>query len=146
MNFESWLVEGRLRPHKTTKKEIQELLGIAKRDLDDAAIQGLSTDRRFFIAYDAALRLATIPMYCVGYETHGQGHHWLTYKIFPDIIGKEHTDLAEYFDLCRTKRHIGTYDRGGQISENEVEELLAEVRTFQGVIEDWLRRYHSDYI
>ena len=64
MNFESWLAEGRLRLHKTSKEEIQELLGIAKRDLKDAAIRSLSTDRRFFIAYDAALTLATIPLYC----------------------------------------------------------------------------------
>ena len=146
MNFETWLAEGRLRPHKTTKKEIHDLLGIAQRDIADAAVQGLSSDRRFLIAYEVALTLATIPLYSAGFETHGRGHHWLTFRVLPDVIGSEFAELAEFFDLCRTKRNVGTYDRGGQVSETEVEELLAEVRTLQGIIEDWLRRNHSDLI
>ena len=146
MNFETWLAEGRLRPHKTTKKESHDLLGIAQRDIADAAVQGLSSDRRFLIAYEVALTLATIPLYSAGFETHGRGHHWLTFRVLPDVIGSEFAELAEFFDLCRTKRNVGTYDRGGQVSETEVEELLAEVRTLQGIIEDWLRRNHSDLI
>jgi hypothetical protein len=146
MNFETWLAEGRLRAHKTTKEEIHDLLGLAQRDLSDASGQGLSSDRRFLFAYDAALTLATIPLYCAGFETHGKGHHWLTFRVLPDVMGMEFTEIAEYFDLCRTKRNVGTYDRGGQISGTEVEELLAEVRGFHGLVEDWLRLNHSDLI
>lgn len=146
VNFENWRAEGRLRSHKTTKEEIQDLLDVSQRDLSDAAVTGLSTDRRFLIAYEAALTLATIPLYCTGYETYGRGHHWLTFRTLPDVMGSEFTELADYFDVCRTKRNIGTYDRGGQISETEVEELLDEVRKFKELVEEWLHQHHSDFL
>jgi hypothetical protein len=116
------LDENRLRAHKTTKDEIGEMLVKVQRDLDDASLSELSADRRFMIAYEGALTLATIPLYCTGYETHGQGHHWLTFKLLPEVMGKEYSELADYLDLCRTKRNVSTYDRVGQISQSEVDE------------------------
>ena len=146
MSFKKWLVEERLRIHKTSKEEIQGLLEIANRDLNDASVQDLSTDRRFLIAYEGALTLATIPLYSAGYETHGRGHHWQTFRILPDVMGEKYSDLADYFDQCRTKRNVGTYDRGGQISESEVGELIAELKSFQEDVNDWLQRNHSNLI
>lgn len=140
MNFDNWLTEGRLRPHQTSKQEIEDLLAVADRDLADAAIESLSLDRRFLITYDAAITLATIPLYVRGYETHGQGHHWLIFKALPQVMGEELKELSEYFDLCRTKRNVSTYDRGGQITEKEVEELIAEVHTFRRLVRTWLNR------
>ena len=66
MDFKRWLGEERLRTHKTNKEEILGLLEIVKRDLNDASVSDLSTDRRFLIAYEGALTLATIPLYCAG--------------------------------------------------------------------------------
>lgn len=145
MNFESLLAQGRLRSHRTNKDEIQEMLRLVDRDLGDAEVQGLSLDRRFLIAYEAGLNLATIPLYCSGHETHGQGHHWITFQVLPHLMGSEYRDFAEYMDLCRTKRNIGTYDRGGQIAETEVEELLEEVLNFKSVIGDWLKANYPEY-
>lgn len=61
-------------------------------------------------------------------------------------MGGEYSDLAQYFDQCRTKRNVGTYDRGGQISQSEVDELLVEVVSFQEEVIDWLKVNHSDLI
>ena len=61
-------------------------------------------------------------------------------------MGSKLRDLAEYFDLCRTKRNIGTYDRGGQISGTEVEELLEEVLTFKDMCENWLQANFPELI
>jgi hypothetical protein len=146
MNFKKWLTEERLRTHKTSKEEVQGLLEIAKRDLIDASVQDLSTDRRFLIAYEGALTMATIPLYCAGYETYGRGHHWLTFRILPEVMGEIYSGLADYFDQCRTKRNVGTYDRGGQISESELDELLAEVKSFYENVIDWLKSNHTNLI
>ena len=70
MDFKRWLTAGQLRTHSTNKDEVKELLEIARRDLKDASVQELSIDRRFVIAYEGTLTLATIPLYCAGYETH----------------------------------------------------------------------------
>ncbi|MGB2895295.1 MAG: hypothetical protein WBB65_03910 [Anaerolineales bacterium] len=146
MDFKRWLAEERLRTHKTNDEEIRGLLDIVRRDLNDASVPDLSTDRRFLIAYEGALTLATIPLYCAGYETYGRGHHWLTFRILPEVMGEEFSDLVEYFDQCRTKRNIGTYDRSGQISESELDELLVEVVSSQEDVVDWLKVNHSDLI
>jgi len=146
MNLQCLQAEGRLRPHKATKKEILALLALAARDLKDASVEELSIDRRFMIAYDAGLTLATIPLYCAGLETHGKGHHWLTFKLLPEVMGETPADLADYFDQCRIKRNIGAYDRGGLISEAEVTELIKEVGLFRNSVTSWLKDRHPDLI
>jgi len=48
-----------LKPHKTIRQEIENLLGIVRRDLEDAATSGISDDWRFGIAYNATLKLCS---------------------------------------------------------------------------------------
>ncbi len=48
-----------MRPHKTLRQQITDLFSIVDRDLEDA-VQGLSVDWQFGIAYNAALKLCTI--------------------------------------------------------------------------------------
>lgn len=146
MSLRRLRAQKRLRSHKATQEEIQALLDVARRDLSDASVQTLSTDRRFLIAYEAALTLATIPLYCSGYETYGRGHHWLTFTVLPDLMGEEFSSHAEYFDLCRTKRNIGTYDRGGEITETEAEELIEEASGFFRLVEKWLRDNYPEFM
>jgi hypothetical protein len=45
VNLRKWINEGRLEPHTTNKKEIQNLFKLVDRDLSDAKIQQLSIDR-----------------------------------------------------------------------------------------------------
>jgi hypothetical protein len=46
------------------------------RDLEDAAIQELSDDRRFATAYNAALQTATMSIACAGFRlATSPGHH-----------------------------------------------------------------------
>ena len=115
------------------------MLRLVDRDMADAAVANLSAERQFLIAYEAALTLSTIPLHCGGYKTHGAGHHRITFRIFPHFMGEEYNELAIYFESCRTKRNVGTYDRGGQISETEASELLEEVKGFKSRVEKWLR-------
>ena len=145
MSFERFLAEGRLRPRRTRKEDVRHLLRIAERDLADAVVAGLSPDRRFLIAYDAALTLATIPLFCAGYETHGAGHHWVVFQLLSHFMGEETSELATYLESCRTKRNVGTYDRGGEISETEADELSTEVGDFKAQVERWVRAVHPEY-
>lgn len=46
------------------------------RDLADAGVAGLSADRRFATAYNAALQAANMAVACAGYRiTARTGHH-----------------------------------------------------------------------
>lgn len=59
MSLEQWAKNGWLRSHKSSTREIADLLGIVDRDLRDAE-GNISADWKFGIAYNAALKLCTI--------------------------------------------------------------------------------------
>jgi N-acyl-D-aspartate/D-glutamate deacylase len=46
--------------HKTSKRELDNMRALIARDLTDAGIAGLSADRRFATAYNAALQAANM--------------------------------------------------------------------------------------
>lgn len=142
MTLKDLLADGRVRPHRTSAKEVADLLRVVDRDLADAEIPQLSTDRRFATAYNAALQLATIALHVAGFRAFGTGHHWATLHVLPEIMGSQAQVRADYLDNCRSKRNVTDYDRVGEISQREVEEILAEVRAFRGDLLDWLKRNH----
>src|SRR5438445_5763493 len=81
MSWKKLQTEGRVRTHKASKKELSELRALIARDLEDAAIQELSDDRRFATAYNAALQTAKMAIACAGYQLTGSsGHHRLTFE------------------------------------------------------------------
>ena len=135
-------VQGRLRPHRTSRKEIDDLLRLAERNLGDARVAAVSSDRRFMIAYEAAVALATIPLHASGFRPEGPGHPLTTFVALPLVMGDEFADLADYFDTCRTKRNVSAYDRTGGTSDTEVEELLGDVGAFREKVLAWLRANH----
>jgi hypothetical protein len=54
MSLKDWLKSGWVVEHKTSPEEIRNLLGVADRDLADCHVEGLSSDWRMNIAYNAA--------------------------------------------------------------------------------------------
>lgn len=146
MNLRELSTDGRVRAHKTSAKEVASLLRVVDRDLSDAAVTQISTDRRFATAYNAALQVATIALHGAGYRASGKGHHWVTFHVLPEILGSEVQARADYFDNCRAKRNVTDYDRAGEISESEVDEILLEVRTFRKAVLAWLRKNHPELL
>jgi uncharacterized protein (UPF0332 family) len=146
MNLKQLLDQGKLRPHKTSKKEINNLMGLAKRDITDAKAHGISADRRFAIAYNAILQLSTILLYCKGYRPEGTGYHFTVFQAMKEIMGTGYYKLADYFDSCRAKRNITDYGYVGGISELEVEELIKEAEGFLKVIVNWLKTNYPIFL
>ena len=138
--------QDRLKKHKSSAKEIKELLQVVDRDLKDAEVKGLSADRRFATVYNAALELATITLYCKGYRPTGLGHHYTVFQAMKESMGADYADLADYFDACRVKRNVIDYDRAGGISEGEAEKLLKEVSQFREIILNWLQSYYPRFL
>lgn len=145
MSLKKLLAEGQLRKHRSSPKEIEELLHVVERDLEDANQTRLSLDRRFATAYNAVLQLATA-LHAAGYRTAGQGHHWATFHVLPKIMGSKARKRADYLDACRTKRNVADYDRAGEISEVEVAEILDEARNFHRELLVWLRIHYSNLL
>lgn len=137
--------EGKIRAHRTSKKEIEDLFALIKRDMQDASATGISYDRRFATVYNAALNLATIPLYCKGYQSYGRAHHFTTFQAMKLILGQDYEELADYFDSCRVKRNSIDYDLAGIVSEKEFNELMEEAKRFYHFVKSWLKKNYPHY-
>ena len=80
---------------------------LVSRDLADAGIQGLSADRQFATAYNAALQAANIAIACAGYRVTAKiGHHKITVDSMKLALGTGVDVYADYFETCRRKRNV----------------------------------------
>lgn len=143
MSLEQWAKTGWLRPHKSSKQEIANLLGIVDRDLKDAE-SNISSDWQFGIAYNTALKLCTILLHASGYRPEQKLGRYRTITALPLILGEEQNDNAEYLDACRGKRNTIEYDAAGAVTGDEARELISFAKEMrQGVVE-WLKKNHPN--
>ena len=140
MSLADWTKNGWLRPHKSSKEEITNLLEVVERDLKDASAKGLSDDWKFGIAYNAALKLCTILLHNSGYRPEKNLAHFRTLQALPLILGDKYKSDADYLDTCRKKRNETEYDFAGNVSENEVEELMKFCKELKVDVLEWLKK------
>jgi uncharacterized protein (UPF0332 family) len=113
------------------------------RDLADAAIAGLSADRRFATAYNAALQAANMAIACAGYRIVSKvGHHRVSLESAKLVLGKTADKHADYFEICRRKRNTIDYTFSNVATETEAKEILARAADFYNKVEDWITRNH----
>lgn len=146
MSLEDWHKAGWLRPHRTTRNQIADLIEIADRDLADARTDRLSPDWKFGIAYNAALKLCTILLYSRGFRPEKNLAHFRTLASLPEILGPERKGDAAYLDACRAKRNTAEYDAAGRISASEADELLSFASELREEVIAHLRKNHPDLI
>ena len=121
------------------------------RQLPETLLAGFRTakgvddsDWTFNIAYNAVLKLATVPLYAEGYRADKMNNHYRTFQAIPLIIGKEQKASAAYLDKCRQKRNSATYDRVAVVSKKEAKELIDFAEEFKEVITTWLDEKHPE--
>jgi len=146
MPFERLISQGAIQIHRASRDEMAGLFKLIERDLKDAAILELSEDRRFAVAYNAALQCGTVIMHSMGYRTKGEAHHYHTFEFLREALGSKYTDLLDYFDACRSKRNRTDYDAAGEIAGTEVAELIEEANKFYKFTKDWLAKKYPQYL
>jgi hypothetical protein len=146
MTWQQLLATNRAKPHKTSRQELDGLRAVVERDLKDAAIAGLSEDRRFATAYNAVLQLATMAIACAGYRVSAkQGHHENTFTGLELVVGAPAAKLAKYFNTCRKKRNTVDYNLTNIITSTELHELLEKTTEFKELIENWIAKKHPQF-
>src|SRR5207253_3625404 len=105
--------------HRTSKKELDDMRALVARDLADATVAGLSADRRFATAYNAALLTANMAIACAGYRvTAKTGHHKISFDSIKLALSSGAADkYADYFETCRRKRNVIDYTRSHVATE-----------------------------
>lgn len=113
---------------------------LVARDLADAQVPGLSADRRFATAYNAALQTANMAVACAGYRvTAKTGHHKVTVEAITLAVGAGVTAYADYFETCRRKRNVIDYTRSHVATDSEADEIVKKAREFYELVEGWIR-------
>ena len=136
------LASNEVQRHKTSKKELNKLRAVIRRDLADASLDGASADRRFATAYNAALQAAKMAIASAGYRVSGAGHHRISFDVVKLAIGKVADPYSNYFDRCRRKRNVIDYDDAFVATETEALEIVTKAKEFVGVVEQWIAKSH----
>lgn len=143
MSLSDWARDGWLVSHRSSPREIADLLGIADRDLRDCAAPKLSEDWQLAIAYNAVLQCATAALAAAGYRAGRQSHHHRVIQSLAHTIGADAVMVAQ-LDAYRKKRNIGDYERAGSVSQTEASEIAVLARRLRKQVESWLRCNHPD--
>ena len=146
MTWKKLLDTNRVEVHTTSKQELDDLRRAVKRDLQDAAIEGLSDDNRFGMAYEAALLVAKMAVAAAGYRIKGLGAHQTTFVARKLALGVEMTQTASYLDRCRRMRNELSYDTAGVVTDDEAAELLKEARKLKDTVEHWINENHPGLV
>jgi hypothetical protein len=146
MSWQQLLADRRVKEHKSSRAEIRELMAVVTRDLADARIKGLSSDRRFATAYNAALQAAKMCIACTGYRIAGPGHHATTFEALSLVFELDMDGLVIFFDACRRKRNQVDYDRAHIISDSESLEITERAAEFFGIAVEWIRLNHPEML
>jgi hypothetical protein len=112
---------------------------LVARDMADAQVQGLSADRRFATAYNAALQTANMAIACAGYRvTAKTGHHKVTVEAITLAVGSVVGGYADYLETCRRKRNVIDYTRSHVATDSEADEIVNKAPEFNDVVEAWI--------
>jgi hypothetical protein len=143
----SWrqlLANGEVTRHKTSRKELDSIRAVIFRDLADASIKGLSADRRFATAYNAALQAAKMAIACTGYRVSARaGHHKISFESLHLALGKTAEPYGDYFDRCRRKRNLIDYDDAYVATETEAQEIVTKANELFCMVEEWIAKTDS---
>lgn len=143
MSLADWAKNGWLRPHKITRQEVVDLLGVVDRDLRDAR-RDLSTDWKFGIAYNASLQLCSILLNASGYRPDKLSAHHRTLQSLPLILGSERSNDADYLDTCRKTRNKVEYDSAGLTTEAGATELIEFAEALREDVRAWLKQNYPE--
>lgn len=125
--------------HRTSKKELDDIRALVARDLADAKVTGLSADRRFATAYNAALLAVHMAIACAGYRvTAKSGHHRVSFDSIKLAVGAGADKYADYFETCRRKRNAIDYTRAQVATDTETEEIVEKATEFYEFVEAWI--------
>ncbi|MBU1692509.1 MAG: hypothetical protein KKC51_00945 [Verrucomicrobia bacterium] len=120
------------------------MFAIAERDLKDARAAGVSSDWRFGIAYNAALKLCTILVHAEGYRPEHTLQHYRMIAALPLIMGADRKTDADYLETCRRKRNVVEYDHVGGASDADADELLQFAAELMAQVRHWLKNTHPE--
>lgn len=130
-DYSELLDGGRVKRGRFARRQVENCLAIARRDLETArAVIDNSPEWSFNIAYNAMHQAGRALMFHAGYRAVGEGHHATVVRFLEVALGAEFEDPLALLDRMRRKRNRATYDSVGTISRNEAGEAIGAAEEF----------------
>lgn len=125
---------------------IQRLLQAARTSLNDAAIDTLSNENRFDIAYKAIMQLANAALQAEGFRTltSKPGHHQTMIQSLPKTIGLDRDTVIE-LDALRKQRNITDYS-GDLVTEQQKQACLNLANALWDKVNRSLQQNHPELL
>lgn len=139
-SYSELLKSNRIKAGKFSRKQVLDCLQLASRDIATARkVLGDDSDWCFTIAYNAMLQAARAVMLSKGYRASGEGQHATVIQFAKIALGKEYSDVLEFMERMRRKRHRAVYDMAGRVSKKEAAEAVETAEAFFHNISSLLR-------
>ena len=143
MTWTKLLANKDAQKRKTSKKELDNMRALIARDLADARLAGLSADRKFATAYNAALQAANMAIACARYRIVSKvGHHRVSLETTKLVLDKPAHKYADYFEACRRKRNTIDYTFSNVATDTESKEIVVQAAEFYNEVENWIAKNH----
>ena len=143
MTLDKWLEHSWVAKTEPSRAEVANLLSISKREIADAALEGMSADGTFDHAYSAVRTLCHVALHASGFNVpKGARQHERVIESLKFTLGDDWVEDVDYFDRCRRMRHKSLYDSAGIAKPDDAKELLASAKWLHQAVEDWLATNH----
>jgi hypothetical protein len=125
---------GKIKDHAPTAAEVQRLLVAIDRNMADAAVDSISDETRFDVAYKAVMQCALVAMLAAGYRpvTNEPGHHQTMIQSLPLTLGVAN-DAWVVLDALRRQRNANDYT-GAPMTPDIVNECLTQAKALRKLL------------
>ncbi len=125
---------------------LMRLIRAAKRNIQDAHIEAVSTENRFDVSYKAIMQLANAALLANGYRTLSSrpGHHMTMIQSLPLTIGID-SDTLIVLDTLRKQRNATDYS-GDIVPESAMRECLSRAEDLYRDVYEWIKENKSDLL
>jgi len=146
MTLENLSKTGQLKAHETDPAEIDRLLEVAQRNLNDSSVESISLETRFDAAYKAIMQSALAALMANGYrpDTNRPGHHMTVIQSLTKTIGLP-GERVTVLDALRRKRNQSDYTGEGA-DKRSTESCIQEAAQLLAELTEWLKENRPDLI
>ncbi|MCK9504259.1 MAG: hypothetical protein M0Q95_08750 [Porticoccaceae bacterium] len=123
---------GKLKVEPPDQADFEGMVNSAERRLQDAALELLSDDSRFSLAYGAAHALALAAMRWHGYRSENR---YLVFQCLEQTVGLDRKKWR-VLDQCHKQRNLAEYEGHLEITPQLLKELIEITRELLRLVQD----------
>jgi hypothetical protein len=134
-----------IRETDSSYEEMQNLLGLAKRNIDEALKRSHEADWKFNILYASIINMSDAVLRASGYRAGPTSSHYYLIQSLELTIGAD-PETVDILETFRKKRNMATYEMAGIVTDEDIREIAFVAETLLRKATAWIRgKYPNKY-